>query len=674
MSLKNQIGLFLFLIIFSMPAMSQTPPPDDSSSPPVVCDPTGVVGGCPEGSVPPPDGSSPPICDPTMVANCPEGSVPPTSPGGDPDGGGLPDGGIPPDFEIPEECRVPEGQIPDPFCMGTPHDESDHSPPGDLAGFPPGASFDDFDFDDFFNNFDPDDFSSFDANTLAQFKPDLASGLNADYLSKLSPDALSGFSPELLQGLAADALAGFSADQIASLDLDVIEAFSADKLEKLLPEAFAGFNMDQVKKLSPESLVGMSPDQLKSINTGAVAGFTPDQVKQLSPTTLTAITPLQFGSMDPSALGALKPGQIQGLPDEVFSGLDSTHLGAFDPESIQVMGAGVLQSINPEEFRKMDDSSFSKIMANFDPAQFRPEDFQDLLPDGWAIDATTGELTPPEGARLNFRALPSLDIDGVDLPTIPDFSKSLGLGGQGSNTVLTELDEALSAASLPMFNFTQENGVLKVKGSGVKEGTNLAFIPESQNIYKALDGATPGLSVDETGKYVLTTPSSYRVPVIAALNNPQQLLETDTTLQSVRIRETGEARIALETGSALSSVANPMLMPSSLPPGIHAEGEGRSKTVTVVHADGTAQTLKPAIVDRDDFITAAGAFPSVQSVQMNADGTIKIMYNGVPLTLQPEFDIEPGAGATVTPGITPLDATTFLFTTSNGDKQKFYIN
>ena len=388
-----------------------------------------------------------------------------------------------------------------------------------------------------------------------------------------------------------------------------------------------------------------------------------------------AFTPEQFAQMHHDAMQGLSTEQFDQMSDAAIEALTRDNMGGFDPATIQGMSADVLQQFDPAEFREMPDHDFAKMMANFDPSLFTPEDLANFVPPDWTLDPATGELIAPEGAGLAFPPVDGLQLnEGVGLPEIPDFSKGLAIGGVDSRgSVLDGLDSALDAANLPDFEFQQDGGILMVVGTNDRVGTNLAFIPDADGITQAPAGTEPGISVDSQGRYILTTPEGYQIPIIPAPADPNEILDIIPG-GSVTLGDDGETRIQEAGEDPLMGVFKPFITDSDLAPGMHHEGSGVDEIITVVYEDGTSQQMRPTIQSPEDFVETGEKINGVDSLQVNTDGSIDMVYKGVELTLQPTFNIDEGAdGEHVPPSIVINSQGGFDFINEDGDTQTFFI-
>ncbi len=502
-----------------------------------------------------------------------------------------------------------------------------------------------------FTNIKPEDF-------FQQFKPTDFSGFTGANLDNMKPEFLQNFTPEHIANLAPDA----------------IGALDKSQFQNLAPTAMTGFSADQLQKLDPTVMSGMMPTQLGALKPEAMAGFKPEQIGALAPEMMSKFTPEQFTKLDPKAFEGITPQQITALTGTQIGALDREKLGALSPEAIKAMSDDVLGSLNKTEFKSMDSDDFSKMMVNFDPTKFSPTELADFIPPSWNMNVQTGLLTAPPGAELQFKALPSLDTSTIQMPTLPDLNSKLAIGGtaSGGNTVLQGMTQALANVD-PNLKFEQIGGILNVKGTGASAGPLAAFIPDSSAMIQAPADAKPGITVDATGKFVLTTPEGYMVPVIPALQNPTDLINAVPGL-TLDVADKGETMIKLPGSNPLNGIADPFVTTSTQPPGIYRSGEKGNEEALVVYPDGTAQKVKPTIQSPTEFQTTADEIPGVDDVKISVDGSIQLKLGGQPLTLKPEFEIAPGAsGTVVTPSIRLINSTTAEFTNARGDKQLFYV-
>ena len=239
------------------------------------------------------------------------------------------------------------------------------------------------------------------------------------------------------------------------------------------------------------------------------------------------------------------------------------------------------------------------------------------------------------------------------------------------------MDNALVAARAPGFDSSQNSsGVLEI-GDGTCGPPVAAFIPDAANMTQAAADADPGVSVDpKTGGYIIVMDQGYQIPLKPSIANPTEVASPYGKDTKVSLGSSGEITIdappsADGTVTAIAGIASPLLTTDERPAGTYTDGTGVDAVLTIVYADGSAQTLSPAIKDQAEFKASAAAIPDVTNLSFRVDGAAALTYEGVPLTLKPLFDVVKGVpGAEVTPGISN-DGGKFYFTSANGDKQEF---
>lgn len=429
-------------------------------------------------------------------------------------------------------------------------------------------------------------------------------------------------------------------DFLTQFDPSKFGSFDADDLAALPPELMKGLDLSYIQNLNPELIKGLDLDFLQNLNPSAFAGFTPAQIAQM--------TGLQWAALDHDRLSELSP------------------------DAIQAMGDDMVKQLNPTEFRAMPSSGISKMMVNFDPAKFTADDARSLLPEGWTVESGTGRLSPPPGAAVVLRELNSASKDNLRMPALPDLDTGLAIGGNAAGgTVLLGLTNTLKSAVGEDYSFEQVAGILKVR-NGPGTGAVAAFIADGKSMKQAMPGALPGIAVDDEGKYVLTTPEGLQIPIIPSLQNPDALLNTVTGM-SITIEKAGDTLIEIPGQLPMLGIPDPFVQPSTLPTGIHRNGDGPDQQVIMVYPDGSSQLLNPMIQDRESFTNTAMKIPQIRSLQIKVDGSIVVDYEGQLLRLRPAFDISPGTGGTGEAAIQLIGTNTAQFINAQGKKQVFYI-
>ncbi len=449
---------------------------------------------------------------------------------------------------------------------------------------------------------------------------------------------------------------GFDPDDFDPDDFDFDDYDVDEFLTQFDPSLFASFGVDDLQRLSPELTKGLDASYIGNLKPDVVASLAPDFLLSLTPSVFAGFTPEQVAQLTGSQWATLGHQQLESL----------------SPSAIQSMGSEAVKQLNAAEFQAMSPEDISKMMVNFTPGLVSAKEVAGLLPEGWVIDDTSGRLSPPPGATVSLRTLEIEVPETLRLPPLPNLDTGLALGGNAAGgTVLTGLTRALASAVGDDFRFEQEDGILTVR-SGPGAEIAAAFIPDSKAMKQAQPGSPPGVSLDDSGKYVLTTPDGLQVPVIPSLQNPESLLNAVAGM-AIRIEEAGDTRIDIPGQNPLMGIPDPFVQSSALPAGIHRSGEGPDQQVTVVFPDGRAQKLNPMIQDRENFVSTVSAIPQISGVQIQMDGTILVDYQGQTLRLRPAFDISPGSGSGGQAGITLTGPDTAEFINAKGDRQVFYI-
>jgi|TARA_B100000315_G_scaffold255703_1_gene299798 hypothetical protein len=369
-------------------------------------------------------------------------------------------------------------------------------------------------------------------------------------------------------------------------------------------------------------------------------------------------------------VGALVGDQIGGLDSQVLGALDPTDIGKLDTEEIQ----------------NMDGDDFGRFVTNLDPSTVDPSDVDGLLPQGWEIDAGTGDLTPPEGP-IALKAVAPAEEEGVTLPEIPDLSASFGLGGTGSGgSVLNDMEEALDD-SVPGFDMTQQsNGFITLAAEGSDPNQPAAaLLPDAGSVTQAPEGAPAGISFDEGGTPILTTDDGKQVTLQATLANPEEVKEVLPGAE-VEVNDDGGVKLELPDtasgngltgGQTLVGTPSPFVEESDKAPGVYREEDANGdETVTVVNQDGTAQTLTPTINNADEFINTAQQIDGVDSVTKNFDGSLTVETGGTTLTVKPSLELVDTSSNTDKPesGISvDQDSGSLTWTDDNGLTQTFKV-
>jgi hypothetical protein len=360
----------------------------------------------------------------------------------------------------------------------------------------------------------------------------------------------------------------------------------------------------------------------------------------------------QLTQFTTDGVAGLKPEQVEKMPVAAMVGLKAQQIGALPPLVLQKLPAEHFKNLDPAELKLLSAKEAGKVLMNLDATQIKPQDVQDRLPEGWSVD-NNGNLVPPAGTALVLPIKTAVKFDStvkISVPTgLPDLNKPFILGGQtdttSTATVLNGLNESLKTAGYPDFSIKQEDGgTLTVEGTGTSTGVTFAFVPESEGVVQATTDASTGLAQNETGHFVLTTPNKQQVKVIATPKYPKEVAETLGAAGTLRVDKRGVAILEARQDEASPkqvrvAVFDPIVMPatSGKAAGLHLT----ENTGEIVYADGTAQKIMPTIPLSDKFIDKAKKMKGVEGVQLNADGTLAVQYQGTKLKLRvAKFDAQ----------------------------------
>jgi hypothetical protein len=461
-------------------------------------------------------------------------------------------------------------------------------------------------------------------------------GLGADQMAALDAAAMGGLGKDQMAALDPLAMAGMKVDQMAALDPLAMAGLAQDQMAALDPLAMAGMKVDQMAALDPLAMKGFAQDQMAALDADAVAGLKQDQVANLTK----------------DAVGGLGADAFAKLPDDALKGLSKDNLGGLDTGVVNTFDDATIAKLDPASVKSLAGDDFSKLMTNVDPTKVTAAAVADLLPTGWDLDATTGKLTPPPGAKLQLKAIDkvaSTNINDTDLPPLPDLSKDLALGGgadTGGGGVLAGLDKALDAAvGAGAFKFEQRtDGILNLKTPGAADGDApaAAFIPDTSKMTQAPAGTPAGVSQLPSGAFVVTTPDGMSIPLNPALANPDAVKDLLPADSKITIGASGAASISdLGDGDStpITGIPSPILVASDKAAGTYRSGTGPDAKIEIVDADGKAQVLTPAFKGKEALETALDGFGAT-NVQANTNGSIDLSFGGADITLKPYFQVE----------------------------------
>ena len=477
----------------------------------------------------------------------------------------------------------------------------------------------------------------------------------------------------------AAAMAGFDAAQVAGFDAAAIAGFDKDKVAAMDAAAMAGFDAAQVAGFDAAAIAGFDKDKVAAMDAAAMAGFESEQLSELPAAAFTNSE--KMSNLDKKALSGISPDQFAALDSSALGGLKSENLGGLAPDVFNSMSEEEFASLDPSAVREMKGEDFSKLVTNLNEFSVEQDTVAARLPEGWTMDET-GDLKAPPGAGISFASLKrEIPLDGDTAPKVaaqPDLSTDLALGGgSGTNSVLSGMDSALESANINGLGFTQtSDGILNVGGDDGPAAA--AFITDAANMVQAPEDTQPGITLDEeTGGYVVITEQGYQIPLKPAVANPTEIaaLLPDSELEIGEGGQTSISNLIGEDGEAstVTGIPNPILEQSELPAGTYSSGAGADAEIKIVYADGTAQTLTPAIKDQAGFEEAVASIPGVENFVQKVDGSLTLSFDGTRIVLRPLFDVVEGEeGTKIDPKIIQEDGK-FFFYSADGSRQEFVV-
>jgi hypothetical protein len=208
-------------------------------------------------------------------------------------------------------------------------------------------------------------------------------------------------------------------------------------------------------------------------------------------------------------------------------------------------------------------------------------------------------------------------------------------------------------AEVPNFEFTQENGVVNVTGSGEMAGVDLALSPTA--VVKD-DTAEPGLSVDDQGRYVIVTQVGLKLTFTPAPKSPVLLYKAagcKSGKDKLKMKKHGGVHFSAGKHGHVAAMFSPFVekAPKGMKEGVTFQG----KTGLVVYADGTMQRIMPAMPEPAALDTAVQSLLAALGLQVSLefnfsiDGTATFTdVLGVEQRIEPEFDVKVPADSTAT--------------------------
>jgi hypothetical protein len=243
--------------------------------------------------------------------------------------------------------------------------------------------------------------------------------------------------------------------------------------------------------------------------------------------------------------------------------------------------------------------------------------------------------------------------------------------------VLVELNQALAATGFGDYLLAQQpNGVLVAQGAGIR----FAFMADAGRMRQVASTIPLGLSVDETGRYVLTTHQARQYPLTPVALDPAGLLQVAGAGGAVCIGADGETEIQFSPpGGAMvkvSALADPLAVaaPSGSVPGVYISDAASSLAgIQVVYSDLRVQSFRPAMQNHPAFGIVAQAYGASQVV-FRMNGWVQAIFPTGTLWLQPLLAVSAGNGIPQTPAVaSTVTARTYEFIDDAGDRQQFVL-
>jgi len=407
--------------------------------------------------------------------------------------------------------------------------------------------------------------------------------------------------------------------------------------------------------LTDENLATQDEESLSQLEPAAWGVLDPEQLERIPPEAFTGIKSEQLAEISKETLAALTPEQFEQMPADALGGLTKDNLGGLSPDVINRVTPDHLDALDSDEFKQMPGEDVAKFLVYLDANKVSAEDVEPQVPPGWEIDPNTGALTAPVGTKVTLRALPP-ETDSsypvLVVPNVSDIEAGFGLSGRG--TPLKEgMNRSLEDENLTEFVISQpneKNGVLIVEGTGESEGIRYSFIPDADNaIVVDTDQIPIGLSVDEGGFYLVTTPEGLQFKVIPTPHDPVGLSKA-LSGGEVIVGEEGDVLMEqngqTQPGHSTYQVGifDPLIKPApeGVPSGLYLpESRTSSEPAMVVYSDGTMQTFKPTFLKPETFIEEGYEWnQEIKDIVFKADGTYSFRYKGHPYVVEANFGIE----------------------------------
>lgn len=272
------------------------------------------------------------------------------------------------------------------------------------------------------------------------------------------------------------------------------------------------------------------------------------------------------------------------------------------------------------------------------------------LPKGWSINPITGTIIPPPGEDLSlpFEVVTNVPA-GLLLPALYDVDKGMAVAGSTKGgSVLYEINQSLIGTGCQVKQ--NSDGFLDV--DCVLNGVNVKFTLMPDTAVQGPADAVPGVSVDVAGNYVLTTNKKRQFVMIGAPGDMrgihaglgdggQASLTRDGVLKIIGVLDELLARARTERTRYVRADADTRQSSGSGTPPAQPTVTITSNTQgAIVYPNGTEQTIHATVPLPTVFMSEARKFPGVEHIVYQSNGTFKVIHQGKPYTLEPDFNIQ----------------------------------
>ncbi|MDM8548006.1 hypothetical protein QUF61_16075 [Candidatus Venteria ishoeyi] len=395
--------------------------------------------------------------------------------------------------------------------------------------------------------------------------------------------------------------------------------------------------------LSQVELTTLTPEEMPNIPAEAFATFTADDVAALPAIVIQKLSALQLSYLQKEALAGLSLAQFSQMPLSSLKGLTADNFGGLAVEIIQNLPPAALLYLDMETLKQAMSWTLTRFFTNLNVAQIPISSIKPLLPAGWTLDETTGELLIPAGTSLSWRSLePPADLPAaVTLASEqPDLRTGMGMGGEtGGKNLLDDILALLQ--TLPGF----EQLTITQTDTGVVSVDDILSLMPLDVIRQAEPGTPPGVALDEQGRIQVTTLSGHSLILVPTASDPVQVQQVLGAGFSIEVGKAGELLVGIGLGERRD--ASQVHLAVSFDPVIEVAPNGAQAGVFIDNARGdlplfvfpnnTAQVIRPAILAPGQFKKVVDMFGPDQ-VLFNQDGTVDVSLLGDLYHVTPTFE------------------------------------